>query len=559
MLSIALGATEALKDITTRIQELAEQAANGTISHVQRDALNAEAQELIQEYERVIQTTGFNGRTLITRNADARIGLQAGFGTAGVVNVDMAVVTERYVPSLVYAATAASPAGAGISELYLADFRNVGELDAIVMANSYDGLKYFRTYNDGTFQGYDQYINGAPGNNGLTLGDFNNDGNLEFAHHESDGGFVRVLTGDGFGGFTTTYSHTTGQYGRDLKAGDVNDDGNLDLISFFSGGFDVYLGNGDGTMTYDGAVATPMNGLGVGGVADFDHNGFEDVVAYNDINNRFDIYLSDGTGGFNLSSSVVSPDTGQILMADINADGNVDILQTRINQASIAVVLGNGDGSFQGAQYYGVGVSPDGIAVGDLDDDGTLDVAVANTGDGSVSILRGNADGTFQTQVQTQSYGMSVRGVAIGDINNDGIADLVVTDNGSGNMLSLIGGSELQLDVIRAPSLVGVNLSTLSGARDAMPLLRSALQDLNLLSAALGTSMSRLDVVLNVVRTARENTTDATARIMDADIAQESADAVKTRIRLEGAAALLGVANDRESQVLNLIQSGLSG
>lgn len=59
--NIAQGALSQVSDITTRMSELATQAANGTLSDEQRSSLNNEYQSLRQEIDRITATTEFNG------------------------------------------------------------------------------------------------------------------------------------------------------------------------------------------------------------------------------------------------------------------------------------------------------------------------------------------------------------------------------------------------------------------------------------------------------------------------------------------------------------------
>ena len=65
-IDIASGAISQISDISTRLSELAAQAANGTLSDTQRSSLQAEYTQLSQEATRITQTTEFNGTNLFT-------------------------------------------------------------------------------------------------------------------------------------------------------------------------------------------------------------------------------------------------------------------------------------------------------------------------------------------------------------------------------------------------------------------------------------------------------------------------------------------------------------
>ncbi len=63
---------------------------------------------------------------------------------------------------------------------------------------------------------------------------------------------------------------------------------------------------------------------------------------------------------------------------------------------NVAILLGNGDGTFQNEVDYPGGSGANGIAVGDFNRDGKLDLAIADVFSSTVSILLGNGDGSFQ-------------------------------------------------------------------------------------------------------------------------------------------------------------------
>lgn len=117
-----------------------------------------------------------------------------------------------------------------------------------------------------------------------------------------------------------------------------------------------------------------------------------------------------------------------IVTADFNGDGRLDIATANHISHIVSVILGNANGTFQPAQNSPTGDNPLSLAVGDFNDDGKLDIATANAGD--VSVLLGNGNGTFQPPVSLGfSDGSSPSSVAVGDFNGDGNLDLGVTSN----------------------------------------------------------------------------------------------------------------------------------
>jgi FG-GAP-like repeat/Abnormal spindle-like microcephaly-assoc'd, ASPM-SPD-2-Hydin len=102
--------------------------------------------------------------------------------------------------------------------------------------------------------------------------------------------------------------------------------------------------------------------------------------------------------------------------------------------AKLSILLGNGDGTFQGHMDYAVGMEPTSVAVGDFNGDEKLDIAVANQYDGTVSVLLGNGNGTFPNAV-TYPVGGSPSGIAAADVNGDGKLDLVLANDGISELL----------------------------------------------------------------------------------------------------------------------------
>jgi uncharacterized protein (DUF2141 family) len=133
------------------------------------------------------------------------------------------------------------------------------------------------------------------------------------------------------------------------------------------------------------------------------------------------------------------PFADSVAVGDLNGDGKLDLAIGNSGLGTVAVLLGNGDGTFQTAVPYSTGGgTPNAVVIADVNGDGKLDLVVANcSGDGcpseeegSVSVLRGNGDGTFQAAVSYSVW--SVGSVAVADVNGDGYPDLVAANDCQG-------------------------------------------------------------------------------------------------------------------------------
>ena len=98
-----------------------------------------------------------------------------------------------------------------------------------------------------------------------------------------------------------------------------------------------------------------------------------------------------------------------------------------------------------------------------------------------------------------------------------------------------------------------LNINTRQGALDAMSTLDGTLDRISRKLGAIGSTQSRLAVALNTLTSARENFAAAESRIMDADIAEESAALVRTQILQQAGAAVLGQANLQPTLALRLL------
>ena len=354
---------------------------------------------------------------------------------------------------------AGSPPDYGAAESIAAgDFSGNGKLDlavSIVGNGSPDAVAILMGNGDGTFQPPVDYPASL---GGIVVGDYNGDGKLDLAIASKVD--VSILMGNGDGTFQSAVSYATG-YGasKGIVADDFTGNGLTDLVVGSTNGVSILLNNGDGIFqvpTANGSGIIDHVGDSPGPIAtgDFNGDGVLDMAVGSTDNGigEVTILLGDGDGTFR-SAATYELGVGfvptSIVAGDFNGDGRLDLAVGESDPGTatgaVAVLLGNGDGTFQLPVDYPVKSGAGSMVAGDFSGDGKLDLAVANSYAGDVSILMGNGDGTFQPPVdypaQSGPDPGSADAMVAGDFSGDGKLDLALAINGNDSAVSILMGN----------------------------------------------------------------------------------------------------------------------
>jgi hypothetical protein len=333
----------------------------------------------------------------------------------------------------------------------VADYDGDGWEDIYWSTPDGDNLLH-RNVGDGTFEEVAARagVTGAFDTRSAVWGDFDNDGHIDLYlavfeetdilyRNRGDGTFVDVSTRAGIENVGRPFS---------VSLGDVDGDGWLDIyVANFGSANVLYHNDGGGRFSNvlpDEQSLSEHHAMGTI-FFDYDDDGDPDLFTTHDGQRNV---LFENAGGLTLVD--VSAQSGLdflgfgmgVDVADVDADGHLDVYVTHMNENELFV--SRGDGTFTNAAHA-VGAGDPGMGWGtsfiDFDNDGQVDIYVANDSDFSFhpNVLLRNEAGSFVPKGADESLASQrgSYGTATGDFDRDGRLDLAVANLSPGDRCQL--------------------------------------------------------------------------------------------------------------------------
>ncbi len=140
----------------------------------------------------------------------------------------------------------------------------------------------------------------------------------------------------------------------------------------------------------------------------------------------------------------VGEGSGKILLADVNGDGNLDLVTQHLLRHIVVVQLGDGTGRFASGNSMALNYQPGDLKLGDVNGDKILDLVVTRSEPNKVDIFFGDGKGGFSlapgspftVSAATENYTYSLQLV---DLNEDGNLDIVTANNRRNTGASMLG------------------------------------------------------------------------------------------------------------------------
>jgi len=403
--------------------------------------------------------------------------LKAGEKVRVILTSEILTVDQGHIPPYMYSFKIKPTGGSGIfpetvtsylgedpiSAMLTGDFDRDGDLDLCVIRTENSLKKLYVIKNGGTGRFSDTTSKTILNQdfNGMLIGDYDNDGDLDVAITKTDFLYISIINifkNNGLGEFSF-HSSLNNIQGTYLEQADIDNDNDIDFVMLTRYSINQYKNNGDGVFSYYTYFGIGCQyyffNFGYLAVDDFDGDNDQDIYymgqfreeepGYVCFENR--MYLNNGSGDFNRYNISNPVNPSYMVTNDLNNDRKIDIIMPPYRLLKYNRNLYTS--FFQEAAY------PGSATTGDFDGDGDLDVILAGSSDTQPTVNFNDGQGNFTSNsVFNPEY--EGGGYPAGDFDNDGDLDILKGGTSPGEIkvyknftyCSIFGPSLINIDSV---------------------------------------------------------------------------------------------------------------
>jgi len=554
----AEGSLSAIATNIQRIRDLALQSANSTNSASDRDALNNEAQSLLQEISRVANTTQFNGLNLLDGTFSSAQ-FQIGANANQTINVSIAGATADILGSYGGTGTKVSNAnawtatstiqingisiGASVGSTTVAGasassaYAKAAAINAQTAATGVSATALTTTTGSGPVLGSSTQSNDLT-INGVAIGAISS-GSSPTSQGQNVAQAINKVSAQT--GVTATYNTSTGAVtlnaadGRDIKIGAKDTEAATRIL------------NATGLTAYTaGTGAAP-------GTAGSDTLTFANTTDPTSVDGKT-IALNGVTFTFDATKTGVTVDSAGAVTVGVQGLADQDAIATQFAAAFTAAKSDTKTATalasleLDATGTTGAAVQINDARVGARDTVGrntTIDAAI-----GTIAADNG-ADVTFGTGGTNSATSTGTL-----TLNSSQPFSLTGTTDTTDPLNTLDGLADAGLSALnpQLTKLSSVDLSTVDGSNRAISILDAALAQVDSQKASLGAYQNRFQATIDNLNTSSQNLSAARSRIQDVDFASETANLSRGQVLQQAGIAILSQANSLPQQVLSLLR-----
>ncbi|MCP4045604.1 MAG: DUF4347 domain-containing protein, partial [Gammaproteobacteria bacterium] len=273
----------------------------------------------------------------------------------------------------------------------------------------------------------------ADGARDVQVADVDGDGDMDVLSASSNDGEIAWYENDGSENFTahtiTTIS-TASESAYSVHVADLDGDGDMDVFSASYADDEIAWYENDGSENFTTHVidsGTTANGATSVNVADLDGDGDLDVLSSSLWSGDIVWYENDGSENFTTHTISASDYPLDVTIADVDNDGDMDLLSVEYYSGDITWLENDGSENFTEHTIDTFSTASEvagSVHVADVDGDGDLDVLATIYGDDKINWYENDGSENFTTHTITSSADGAFS-VATADIDGDGDLDIL--------------------------------------------------------------------------------------------------------------------------------------